>query len=144
MADGPMQSVGLMSAGGTLESEPPFTADPLNEARPYRVTPLRQLQSGHRYARVTNTGFQCIQPEPSSGANVGFDLRTGRIVRQYGLWRGARCISRTRGRRRKGNKGNGRLGSGTQTLRKGSRSVEKNEVRPHAQRRGRVHFDVDS
>jgi hypothetical protein len=29
-----------MCAGGTLEDEPPFTADPLDEARPDRVAPL--------------------------------------------------------------------------------------------------------
>lgn len=146
MANGPMQSVGLMSAGGTLESEPPFTADPLNEARPYRVAPLSQLQGGHRYIQVTNAGFQCIQLEPWCGANVGFDLRTGRGVRQHGLRSGNPRISSARRRRRKGNKVDGRLSSGTRSLRKGSRSVKKckNEVRSHAQRRGRVHFDVDS
>jgi len=50
MADCPMQSIGLMGAGGALEDAPPITADPLDEARPNRVTQLGQLQGGHRYA----------------------------------------------------------------------------------------------
>ena len=149
MADSPMQSIGLMSAGGTLEDAPPFTAGPLNEARPYRVTPLGQLQGGHRHARVTNAGFQHIQLEPSCGVNVGSNLRTGRIVRQDGLRSGDPWVSRASEQGWKGNiiKVDDRLSSGTRTWGEGRRKAKKgkNKVIPHGQRRRRVHFvDVDS
>ena len=142
-----MQSIGLMSAGRTLEDAPPFTADPLNEARPYRVTPLGQLQGGHRHARVTNAGFQHIQLEPSCGVNVGCNLRTGRIARQDGLRSGDPWVSRASGQGRKGNiKVDDRLSSGARTWGEGRRKVKKgkNKVIPYGQRRRRVHFDVDS
>jgi len=76
---------------------------------------------------------------------VGFNLRTGRIVRQDGLWSGDRVSSTSR-QERKGNiKVDDRLSSGTRTWGEGRRNVKKrkNKVGPHGQRRRRVHFDVD-
>ena len=92
-----MQSIGLISAGGALEDTPPFTADPLNKARPNRVTPLGQLQGGTPEAptRASNTSNW----NHRAGVNVGSYSCTGRIVQQDGLRSGGpcACVSSTSG-----------------------------------------------
>ena len=111
-----MQSIGLISAGGALEDTPPFTADPLNKARPNRVTLLSQLQGGtpESPTRASNTSNW----NHRAGVNVGSYLCTGRIVQQDGLRSGGpcACVSSTSGQGWEGNiKVDDRLSSGTRT-----------------------------
>jgi hypothetical protein len=107
MADSPMQSIALVSTREAPEDGAAAPSDPPDEARPDRIPDPGELHGTCWHTACADAGLLCVHPEPDRGADVGLDLRPGRVVRQGGSPRVRRVRVRVRVR---GGRWRGRAG----------------------------------